>query len=326
MNADSQFAEGVALLEESREPADGPRAIALMESAAEQGHADAEAMCALFEAMGAGRPQNWSQALDRIQRAAELGSDSAQGQLLALAESRVDAPEGPDRWAALRSQLSPEALLAVPQRRSLSEAPRIRTFEGFATAAECGWIIAKARDRLKPAKVVDASTGDHLVAQVRNNSAIEFLLPQMDVVIEVIRARISAATRLPVPIFEPSQVLHYAVGQEFRPHYDFLDPNEPGFADNVRLRGQRIGTMLLYLNDEFTGGETAFPNAGISHRGATGDAIFFANVDRTGAGDPLTLHAGTPPLSGAKWIFSQWIRDRMPTPADANGASESGGG
>ena len=73
-----------------------------------------------------------------------------------------------------------------------------------------------------------------------------------------------------------------------------------------------MGTFLLFLNEEFEGGETTFPAAGLSFRGRTGDALFFANVTRDGRPDPLTLHAGRPPTSGEKWILSQWIRERPP--------------
>jgi predicted 2-oxoglutarate/Fe(II)-dependent dioxygenase YbiX len=131
--------------------------------------------------------------------------------------------------------------------------------------------------------------------------------------VAAIRARISAATNIPVPVFEPPQVMHYHVGEEFRPHYDFLDPTEPGHRAELTAFGQRIATFLIYLNDDYEGGETAFPRAGLSHRGRRGDALLFANVDAaTRAPDPLTLHAGMPPTRGEKWIFSQWIRDRSP--------------
>jgi predicted 2-oxoglutarate/Fe(II)-dependent dioxygenase YbiX len=134
----------------------------------------------------------------------------------------------------------------------------------------------------------------------------------MDVVLEVLRARIAVATHLPVPIFEPLQVLHYAVGQQFYPHNDFLDPDVSEFAELLRQFGQRIATVLIYLNDDYEGGETVFPKLGIRFRGRRGDALFFTNVDRAGRPDRLTTHAGTPPSSGEKWIISQWIRDQAP--------------
>ena len=125
----------------------------------------------------------------------------------------------------------------------------------------------------------------------------------MDVVIQMLRARIAAATNLPLPVFEPAQIMHYSVGEEFRPHFDFLTEHV-GRAAQMRRFGQRIATFLIYLNDDFEGGETEFPRTGISHRGRKGDALFWANVDPPAAPDPLTFHAGQPPTSGEKWILS----------------------
>lgn len=74
--------------------------------------------------------------------------------------------------------------------------------------------------------------------------------------------------------------------------------------------GQRILTFLLYLNDDFEGGETEFPLAGIRHKGKKGDALFFWNVHPDGRLDRQTLHAGLPPGIGEKWLLSQWVRNK----------------
>ena len=319
---DAQLAYGLSLLDGQNASVDGPKGIALVDAAARQGKAEAVAIRALFEAMGAARPQSRDSSLDSLREAAELGNESAQGQLRVLAErgSPGDPGAAPD-WAGLRAAISPERLLEPPPRQMLSDMPRIVAFPGFATAGECAWIVGRTQNRLGRAKVFHTGTGDQTYNAVRDNSAIEFQLPQMDVVLEVIRARIAAATRLPVPIYEPLQVLHYAVGEQFRPHHDFLDPDAPGFAEQLKLYGQRIATVLVYLNDEYVGGQTIFPKIGISYRGNRGDALFFTNVDRSGRGDPLTMHAGTPPTSGEKWVVSQWIRDRAPLSPFAAGAS-----
>ncbi|HYX46015.1 MAG TPA: 2OG-Fe(II) oxygenase [Sphingomicrobium sp.] len=171
--------------------------------------------------------------------------------------------------------------------------------------------MERARNRLRPATVVTRS-GSQTVEGGRTNRAIEFQIADMDLVIEIVRARISAAARLPLPLFETSQVLHYAPGQEFTAHHDYFDPDNSGHAEELQ-RGQRIATFLIYLNDSYTLGETAFPRAQLSFRGNVGDALFITNVERSGRPDPMTLHAGTPPGSGEKWIFSQWIRDKPPT-------------
>ena len=182
--------------------------------------------------------------------------------------------------------------------------------EGFATAAECRWVVERARKHLAPATVFDPTSGELILDPARDNAAVSLMFEQMDVVSEVLRTRISAVTHVPVAAFEPPQILRYEIGQQFIPHYDFMDANSAGSREKLGSYGQRIATFLIYLNEGFEGGETNFPKIGLSYRGRTGDAIFWANLDTAGRPDPLTLHAGLPPTSGEKWVFSQWIREK----------------
>lgn len=312
--AEALFAAGARLLSHPGGAGDFARGAALVEAAAARGHAGAAAMLATLEAIGAGRAQDWNRAFDHLVTAAGRGSRQAGAQLRLLAAgSGPDDRAAADDWRALRGRIDVGRLLAVPERTALSEAPRMRVFPGFATAAECRWVIEKLRPRLAPAMVWDERTGLGRVDPDRSSSAVELRLPEMDVVIEALRARVAAATGLPEAIFEVPQIMHYSVGQEFRPHHDFLDPKQPGPAADIARRGQRIGSFLIYLNEDFEGGETEFPRAGISFRGRAGDALFFTNVTRDGRPDPLTLHSGRPPIRGEKWILSQWIRDRAPS-------------
>ncbi len=108
---------------------------------------------------------------------------------------------------------------------------------------------------------------------------------------------------------ETPKVLHYAPGETFAEHFDYLNPAEPAYATQLAVRGQRTETFLIYLNDGFSGGETYFRRIGLSHIGAKGDALLFANLDAAGVPDPDTIHTGLPPTSGEKWLFSQWIRE-----------------
>ena len=295
---EAQFELGSELLSFPDSARSFTRGAALVEAAALQGHAEAMSMLATLEAIGAGRPRNWIRALDLLRSAAARGSEQAAGQLRLLGGANAGVEIA--------------ALLRAPPPTPLSERPRLRVFEGFARAAECRWIIDRMRCRLGPAMVWDDADGRGKVDPVRSNSAVELRLAAMDVVTALVRARIAAATALPEAIFEVPQVMHYSVGQEFRPHHDFLDPGEPGPAADIARRGQRMGTFLLYLNDDFEGGETEFPRAGLSHRGRAGDALFFANVLPDGRPDALTVHSGRSPRRGEKWILSQWIRDRIP--------------
>jgi hypothetical protein len=110
---------------------------------------------------------------------------------------------------------------------------------------------------------------------------------------------------------EPTSVLHYAPGEQFKPHYDFLNPDVPGYALERTTKGQRVATFLLYLNDDFEGGETDFPLLNYRYKGRKGDALLFWNVDPSGASDLQTLHAGLPTSQGEKWLLSQWLRERV---------------
>jgi hypothetical protein len=130
----------------------------------------------------------------------------------------------------------------------------------------------------------------------------------------LLRARIAAAVGTTPPFLEEANILHYSVGQEFRRHFDFLDPAEGDMAREIAAKGQRAGTFLVYLNDDFDGAETEFPAIPWRFKGGRGDAIYFRNVDVSGAPDRSTLHAGLAPTRGEKWLLSQWIRDRVPRP------------
>jgi hypothetical protein len=272
-------------------------AVELTEAAAEAGSADAIAQLATLVAVGAGRPRDFADAFRLLRKASDSGSREAESQL-----GLLGAKTSPDL----------QRLMAVPEPVTLSKSPRIRHVPGFAPGAVCDWIVERVRARLSPALVWNRERDGGSADPVRSNSAVELRLTDMDVVLAILRSRISVATRLPEPIFETPQVMHYSVGQQFRLHHDYLDPELPGHAIDIEQRGQRIGTFLVYLNDDFEGGETEFPAAGIKFRGKKGDALFFTNVGRNGEPDPKSMHIGCPPSAGEKWILSQWIRDRVP--------------
>ena len=312
--ANDQLAAAMATLPNRLSSTELGKISAVFETASANGNAAASERCALFESMGVVRPQNWEAALDYLQRAAEQGSRSAQGQLQLLASpdsdpQRGQAPSLRD-WADLRAGIRLDERITSPSSVTLMDSPRIRVIPSFLSVTERQWLLSLVDGKLTPATVFDKATGGQTTHRVRDNSFAILQLDTMDVVTELIRTRISAATRLPVPLFEPSQVLRYTVGQSFKPHHDYLDPNNPGYREELARNGQRIATFLIYLNDSYDGGETAFPAIGLRHRARAGDALFLANVSRDGAPDPRTLHAGMPPTAGEKWVFSQWIRDR----------------
>jgi hypothetical protein len=105
-------------------------------------------------------------------------------------------------------------------------------------------------------------------------------------------------------------VLHYDVGEQSKEHFDFVDPRTPHYAREIADKGQRIVTFLVYLNDDYDGGETDLVKLGIKHKGRRGEGLFFVNALANGEADLRTLHAGRPPTRGEKWIVSQFVRNR----------------
>lgn len=273
--------------------------VEILRSLGEAGDAEAAKLMATLNAAGAWMPQNWAEAFDWLERAAGLGSASARGQLTLLAEG--------DNWAERRRNISVEDWTTPPERRNLCEAPRVRQCDRFVAPAVCDWLIGLARGRVRRALMVKGYGGAPEVTDERTNSDFAFTVFDSDCVVALVRQRIGALLKLPIAVMEPPQVFHYAVGQELRPHVDYLQ-REGHPVDGYQ--GDRIATFLIYLNDDFEAGETWFPRAELKAKPAKGGALYFANVDPAGRPDPMTLHAGLPPTSGEKWLFSQWIHDR----------------
>ncbi len=279
-------------------------AVARVEADARDGLPAASHLLATLAAAGIGMPQSWPGALGHLANAARGGSTSARGQLEVLGSDRGAVEDDP--WTALAASTRVADWTAPCEKRVINASPRTVTIKGFLPKRACVWLIGLARGRVKPALVYNPDGSPAVEAGARSNSFIELGLLNCDVVVLLIRQRIAATIGVPVGALENSQILHYAVGQQFTRHFDYLDPALPEVAE----RGQRIVTFLIYLNDGFEGGETDFPRLGLRHKGAAGDALYFGNLDAAGAPDPRTLHAGLPPTRGEKWLFSQWVRNR----------------
>ncbi len=300
---------GLCYLAGQQVPADPMRGIALVDQAARSGDAFGAYLAATIAATSFWRPRDWQSALDKLLRAAELGSDPARSALAILAAGPVGTPADTDDLGALRTRVDLDAWLAPPEPRLLREAPRIQVLENFVSPAVCRWLIEQVSGRLARATIYDKATGGTTEDGRRTNSQCDLDIETGGLLTFVIRARIAAVTGRPDAAMEVPKVLHYRPGETFAEHFDYLNPDEPAFAHELATRGQRTETFLIYLNDDYTGGETHFPELDLSHAGATGDALLFSNVDAQGQPDEATRHAGMPPTSREKWLFSQWIRE-----------------
>jgi hypothetical protein len=286
-------------------PAAPHEAVGLLIRAAELGHADASEILATLTGAGAWMPQDWNGALDRLVEAAELGSERARAQLRILA---VEGAAAQDDWRGLRSSIDLGVWLETPERQTLCEAPRVRAAPGFAGPAVCEWLMDKARGHLQPSMMFDGQKSTFLATRTCSDFVFDIMVAGL--VLVLVRTKIAAVTRLPTVAMEPPQIFHYALGQEIKPHYDYLYDGKTGYGRDGGYQGDRIATFLLYLNDDYDGGELDFPRVGLRHRGRQGDGVYFAHVDGAGQPEKLSLHAALPITRGEKFILSQWIHDR----------------
>lgn len=189
------------------------------------------------------------------------------------------------------------------------ERPQIIVFGDVLSADECDELIERSRHRLKRSTTSNPETGEEDVIQNRSSEGTWFA-PAEDAFIERIDRRISSLMNWPMENGEGLQVLHYGPGAEYRPHFDYFPPGQPGSAVQTERGGQRVATLILYLNDVPEGGETIFPDVGISVAGRRGGAVYFRYMNGARQLDALSLHGGAPVRRGDKWIATRWMRER----------------
>ena len=173
----------------------------------------------------------------------------------------------------------------------------------------CEYLVGNHGMDLEAAQV-NLPDGSSQAHSMRSNSLSQISLGRLDIVAALTWARVAAQCGVSVDHCEWPNLLRYLPGQQYEDHYDFIDPEIAAFRPELDRRGQRIRTMLLYLNDDYEGGRTEFPTLGVSHQGQRGELMHFANVGVDGHPDRRMLHAGRPCTHGTKWLLSIWVRDR----------------
>ena len=174
--------------------------------------------------------------------------------------------------------------------------------DDFLTPEECDEIIRTAQERgLEPSKVYSADTDDN---DPNFRISDQTWLKQAD----SITRKVENVSGKPKENFEDIQVVKYEKGGFFTTHYDACDGDESFCKRMNGHSGQRYMTFLMYLNDDFEGGETVFPNLGVSIKPKKGKALVFFNTDENGILIRDSLHGGNPVESGTKWICNVWVR------------------
>lgn len=190
----------------------------------------------------------------------------------------------------------------------LSHSPRVIVYHEFLSDKECDHLIKLAKPHLQRSTVIDNNSSGSNVDNRRTSYGMFFSSMISDETLNKIEKRIASITSIPRENGENIQVLQYAVGGEYRPHYDFFDPSNEGGKFHLLRGGQRVASFLMYLNTPEAGGETIFPQLNIKVTPRKGDALLFYNCDPNGNVDPRTLHGGAPVVRGEKWLATKWLR------------------
>jgi prolyl 4-hydroxylase len=182
--------------------------------------------------------------------------------------------------------------------------PRITVFENFMSFDECELLMDMAEPKLIRSKTISEDGKGFTEHQVRTSSGAAFPRGE-NAFIEMLDMRAAKLLNWPVERGESYQVMKYEVGQEYKPHFDFFMPRtDPKLIVNG---GQRVSSLIIYLNTPKRGGGTLFPEIGLEITPSAGSAVFFSYPNTFFARN--TLHAGLPVIEGEKWIATKWMRE-----------------
>ncbi|SPA51057.1 2OG-Fe(II) oxygenase [Cupriavidus taiwanensis] len=218
----------------------------------------------------------------------------AQAEAAATGTPAVYAADGGDRRVPVLFRLA---------------SPQVQLFQQLLSDDECDALVALSRGRLARSPVVNPDTGDENLIDARTSMGAMFQVAE-HALIARIEARIAAVTGVPAEHGEGLQILNYKPGGEYQPHFDYFNPQRPGEARQLSVGGQRIATLVIYLNTPEAGGATAFPRVGLEVAPVKGNAVYFSYLLPDGTLDDRTLHAGLPVAAGEKWIATKWLRER----------------
>ncbi len=256
--------------------------------------------------VGAMREQGWEEqaAIDAVEETMRAYLDKHARERALPLPVRVPAPidlNGPSRLEACGHEVR---LLAHMLH------PRVIVYGGLLTDEECDALVALGRERLQRSPTFNPDTGVDETHEARTSRGMFFSRGENSLC-EMIEARIATLLDWPIENGEGLQLLCYGPGAEYKPHHDYFDPDRPGSQVALARGGQRVASLVMYLNTPCRGGATTFPDVNFEVGAVKGNAVYFS-YDRP---HPMTasLHGGAPVVEGEKWVATKWLRERLHT-------------
>lgn len=194
-------------------------------------------------------------------------------------------------------------MFGLNEKKEEYTSPKI--FNNFITKQEADLIIKLAKPKMKKSTI----RGYEMDKKVRD-SETTWLNKELHPLIKKIYQKVSNITNKDENHMENLQVIHYTSSQQFKAHYDQCPRDEAwNIKELTRHKGPRLYTLLIYLNDNYKGGETEFPRLNQKFKLKAGDAVLFHNLDNQEKQvHKDALHSGNPISTGEKWAANIWIR------------------
>jgi len=151
-------------------------------------------------------------------------------------------------------------------------------------------------------------TAETIVGTINYRDAKIGLYDDESILLKKVRKIVSIKTNTDIDNQEtPISFIKYETGNQYKPHHDFF-----GNIENIPQpqMGDRLITSIIYLNDNYIGGETVFPSENIKIKGRVGDLLFWKNLNEDRTPNRRTKHAGLPVIDGIKYILVIWIREK----------------
>ena len=193
--------------------------------------------------------------------------------------------------------------LSYPGLSKVCEKPPIFVCEDFLSAAECEQLIKVSGPLLQRSKTHAAAGSE----ATNGRTSLTCHLAKKTAPCPAILAKIQKLTSKPFGHMELPQVARYTDSQRYVEHYDGVDPHTDAGRAFCQNGGQRIATVLMYLNDVLDGGSTFFRRINFEVRPKKGAAVIFFPGFMNGELDTDALHAGMPAVD-VKWVSQIWIR------------------
>lgn len=184
--------------------------------------------------------------------------------------------------------------------------PKLTLFirRAFLDTDTCAALIARIDAHRRPSTISD-SNGD---AAFRTSETCD--LPADDPVVARVNAALADATGLDPAYGEPLQGQRYAVGQEFKAHTDYFEPDGVDYDRYCSVAGNRTWTAMVYLNVPDAGGATRFKAVDKTIQPETGKLVCWSNRRPDGSLNPATIHHGMKVRAGTKYVITKWYRER----------------